>query len=168
MHFIPVSNKIEVQTGKNWLTIQGPKGKLIKWKSPETFLYKKNDKLYFLNSTKKVIFYELLKNIRGLKSGFSIKLRLVGIGFKVLIEESQISLKLGWSHSVIYKLPHGISVIQPKSRLPIFIIQGIEYDKVTQVAAEIRKFKKPEPYKGKGFSYENEQIRRKEGKKNAI
>lgn len=168
MLFIPISNKIDVQTGKNWLTIQGPKGKLIKWKSPETFLYKKNEKLYFLNKSKKIIFYELLKNIRGLKSGFSIKLRLVGIGFKVFIEEDKISLRLGWSHSVTYKLPSNISILQPKTRLPIFIIQGIEYDKVTQVAAEIRRFKKPEPYKGKGFSYENEIIHRKEGKKNAI
>lgn len=170
MFFIQVYNKIDVQIGENWLTIKGPKGSLTKWKSPSTLLFKKNSKIYLLNNNKASdkVFYKILETMQGLKSGYTLRLRLVGIGYKVLIEKNVLTLRLGFSHTVTYQLPENISVIQPKPKLPLFILQGLEYDKLTQVAAEIRGLKKPEPYKGKGFSYENEIIRRKEGKKNAI
>lgn len=170
MFFIQIFNKIDIQIGENWLTIKGPKGSLTKWKSPDTLILKKNNKLYLLdkknNSNK--IFYQILEIMQGLKSGYTLRLRLVGIGYKILIEENLLTLRLGFSHAVTYKLPPNISIIQPKPKIPLFILQGLEYDKLTQIASEIRGLKKPEPYKGKGFSYENEIIRRKEGKKNSI
>lgn len=170
MFFINILNKVDIQIGKNWLTIQGPKGKLIKWKSPETFLWKKNNKIYLLNQdkTKAKIFYQIINNMRGLKSGYTLRLRLVGIGYKIQIEEDHLKLRLGFSHSVIYKLPKNISFTQPKTKILMFVIHGLEYDKVTQVAADIRSLKKPEPYKGKGFLYEHEKIQLKEGKKSTV
>ena len=83
-----------------------------------------------------------------------------------ILENNMIELKLGFSHTIFYKLPKNISIIQPKERVSIYILNGPEYNKLTQTFAKLRELKKPEPYKGKGIRYFNEIIKLKEGKKN--
>ena len=105
----------------------------------------------------------LLNNmVVGVSEGFDKHLEIVGVGFKAESKGKELVLSLGFSHPINYKLPEGITVEVPD---PTKIrVMGIEKDKVGQVAAEIRAFRPPEPYKGKGVKYANEVIRRKVGK----
>jgi len=105
----------------------------------------------------------LLSNmVVGVSEGFDKNLEIVGVGFKAESKGEELVLTLGFSHPINYKLPEGITVEVPE---PTKIrVMGIEKDKVGQVAAEIRAFRPPEPYKGKGVKYADEVIRRKVGK----
>jgi large subunit ribosomal protein L6 len=105
----------------------------------------------------------LVKNmISGVSEGFSKKLELVGIGFRAEIKQNKLFLTLGFSHPIIFIPPEGIKIDLPSDTS--ILISGIDKQLVGQVAAKIRSFKKPEPYKGKGIKYEGEYIRRKAGK----
>lgn len=97
----------------------------------------------------------------GVTKGFEKKLEVNGVGFRVNGGGKQIEMSLGFSHSVTYKAPEGIDLIVNKMEITV---SGIDKQMVGQVAAEIRAFKKPEPYKGKGIKYADEQILRKAGK----
>ena len=102
-------------------------------------------------------------SIIGVSEGFSKKLEINGVGYRAQMKGNNIQLSLGFSHDVNYETPDGIKIETP-SQTEI-IISGIDKQKVGQVAAEIRAFRPPEPYKGKGVKYEDEYIFRKEGKK---
>ena len=105
----------------------------------------------------------LLANmVQGVTKGFEKKLNLVGVGYRAKAEGNTLKLELGFSHDVNYALPEGVKAETPTQTE--IIIKGVDKQKVGQVAAEIRAFKKPEPYKGKGIMYEGEQILRKAGK----
>lgn len=100
--------------------------------------------------------------VLGATNGFSRKLEITGVGYRAAMDGKSLKLQLGYSHDVFYAVPEGISIVCPK---PTEItITGIEKDKVGQVAAEIRAFRGPEPYKGKGIRFQGEFIQRKEGK----
>lgn len=99
----------------------------------------------------------------GVKDGYEKRLEINGVGYRAAMQGSNIQLSLGFSHEVVYKVPEGISVAVPKPTE--IIVTGIDKQKVGQVAAEIRKYRPPEPYKGKGVKYADETIFRKEGKK---
>ncbi len=101
--------------------------------------------------------------IDGVSNGFSRKLELVGVGYRAQMKGSSLSLALGYSHDIDYPVPDGIKIEAPKPTE--VVISGISKQRVCQVAAEIRDFRPPEPYKGKGIKYEDEYIFRKEGKK---
>jgi large subunit ribosomal protein L6 len=103
--------------------------------------------------------------VTGVSSGFERKLELVGIGYRAKAQGQKINLTLGFSHPVNYDVPEGITVETP-SQTEI-LIKGIDLQRVGQVAAELRKFRPPEPYKGKGIRYSDERIRLKEAKKQA-
>jgi large subunit ribosomal protein L6 len=101
--------------------------------------------------------------VRGTTNGFTRTLEITGVGYRAAMDGKSLKLQLGYSHDVMYPVPEGISIAVPK---PTEItISGIQKDKVGQVAAEIRGFRGPEPYKGKGIRYQGEYIQRKEGKK---
>jgi large subunit ribosomal protein L6 len=101
--------------------------------------------------------------VTGVTKGFETKLEITGVGFRAALQGKNLQIALGFSHDVIYPIPEGITIAVPK---PTEInITGIDKQRVGQVAAEIRDFRKPEPYKGKGIRYANEFIFRKEGKK---
>lgn len=106
----------------------------------------------------------LVENLmKGTTNGFTRTLEITGVGYRAAIDGKSLKLQLGYSHDVLYPVPEGISIAVPK---PTEItISGIEKNKVGQVAAEIRGFRGPEPYKGKGIRYQGEFIQRKEGKK---
>ncbi len=101
--------------------------------------------------------------VEGVDQGFTINLEISGVGYKAAMQGDDLVMQLGFSHEVRYKIPQGIHV---KCEKPTAIsVHGADRQLVGQVAAEIRGYKKPEPYKGKGIMYENEKIVRKEGKK---
>jgi large subunit ribosomal protein L6 len=101
--------------------------------------------------------------IAGVTKGFEERLEISGVGYRAAVQGKNLQLALGYSHDVIYPIPEGISIATPR---PVeIVIAGSDRQKVGQVAAEIRKFRPPEPYKGKGVKYAAERIFRKEGKK---
>ncbi|HEX3506038.1 MAG TPA: 50S ribosomal protein L6 [Xanthobacteraceae bacterium] len=101
--------------------------------------------------------------IAGVTKGFEQKLEINGVGYRAAVQGKNLQLALGYSHDVVYPIPEGITIVTPK---PVeILISGSDRQKVGQVAAEIREFRPPEPYKGKGIKYSDERIFRKEGKK---
>ncbi len=106
----------------------------------------------------------LLNNmVHGVSQGFERKLELVGVGYRAQAQGKQLNLTLGFSHPVEYAIPEGITIETP-SQTEI-LVKGIDKQKVGQVAADIRAYRPPEPYKGKGVKYSDEHIVRKEAKK---
>lgn len=101
--------------------------------------------------------------IAGVTEGFTKKLEMTGVGYRASVQGHNVQLQLGYSHDIIFPIPHGIQVVCPKPTE--IVVTGIDKQKVGQVAAEIRRFRPPEPYKGKGIRYAGEFILRKEGKK---
>jgi len=101
--------------------------------------------------------------IIGVTEGFQKKLTIVGVGYRAQAEGAKLNLSLGFSHPVVYKVPGGVSVETPTQTE--VLIKGADKQKVGQVAAEIRGFRPPEPYKGKGIRYSEEHVRRKQAKK---
>jgi len=168
---IEIPNDVKANLDQNEIKISGPKGELSAPifegaeieisdntisinKSPSNPDFVKN---WGLQRT--LIF----NSIMGVSEGFSKKLEINGVGYRAQMKGSNIQLSLGFSHDVNYETPEGIKIETP-SQTEI-IISGIDKQKVGQVAAEIRSFRPPEPYKGKGVKYEDEYIFRKEGKK---
>jgi large subunit ribosomal protein L6 len=114
------------------------------------------------NRAKHGLMRALLNNmVVGVSTGFSKKLEINGVGFRVALQGTDLKMNLGFSHDVIYKLPQGVTATVEQNKITI---TGIDKQQVGQVAAEIRALKKPEPYKGKGIKYEGERIIRKSGK----
>lgn len=101
--------------------------------------------------------------IAGVTEGFSKRLEITGVGYRAAVQGANLQLQLGYSHDIAYPIPQGIQIACPKPTE--IVVTGIDKQKVGQVAAEIRQFRPPEPYKGKGIKYTGEFILRKEGKK---
>ena len=101
--------------------------------------------------------------LNGVKDGFEKKLEISGVGYRAAMQGKNLQLSLGFSHEVVYQTPDGITISTPKPTE--IVVNGIDKQQVGQVAAEIREYRGPEPYKGKGIKYANEKIFRKEGKK---
>jgi large subunit ribosomal protein L6 len=101
--------------------------------------------------------------VTGVTKGFEDKLEITGVGYRASVQGKNLQIALGYSHDVIYPIPEGIAIATPKPTE--IVITGMDKQKVGQVAAEIRGFRPPEPYKGKGVKYAGEYIFRKEGKK---
>jgi large subunit ribosomal protein L6 len=101
--------------------------------------------------------------IAGVTKGFERRLEIAGVGYRAAVQGKNLQIALGYSHDIVYPIPEGITIAAPKPTE--IVVTGIDRQKVGQVAAEIRDFRKPEPYKGKGIKYAGEYIFRKEGKK---
>jgi large subunit ribosomal protein L6 len=101
--------------------------------------------------------------VTGVTKGFERKLEITGVGYRAALQGKNLQISLGYSHEVLYPVPDGITIAAPKPTE--IVVTGIDKQKVGQVAAEIRAFRPPEPYKGKGVKYAGEYIFRKEGKK---
>ena len=153
------------------VSVKGPKGELsiVLDKDVEAAMTDNGIKMTARSTTKQAqalwgLSRSLVANlVDGVSDGFEKKLEIQGVGYRAQVQGKKLTLQLGLSHDVKYDIPDGIEVKCP-SQTEI-IITGIEKQKVGQVAAEIRHFKPPEPYKGKGIRYENEYVFRKEGKK---
>ncbi|HSQ42104.1 MAG TPA: 50S ribosomal protein L6 [Fibrobacteraceae bacterium] len=168
---IEIPKGVKVSINGKTVNVEGPKGKLshtvheildIK-KEGETIVITRPDDLKFtraIHGTTRALVANLCK---GVGEGYKKTLEIVGVGYRVEQQGKDLNLVLGYSHPVIYKAPEGIS-LKADGQLKI-IIEGVDKQKVGQAAAEIRKFRRPEPYKGKGIRYEGESVRRKQGKK---
>ncbi len=169
---IPVPNGVTVTVNPdNTVIVKGPKGELSAKISPRikveiadqiTVTRQSEDKedrsLHGLSRT-------LIANMcEGVTNGFSKKLEIIGVGYRAQVQGNKVTLNLGHSHPIDYALPEGITIEQDKDKKNILTISGIDKQKVGQVAAEIRSFRKPEPYKGKGVRYIDEYVAMKAGK----
>ncbi len=168
---IPVPKNVTATVDGQKVTVKGPKGQLsltlvddveVKMEEGAILVSPRTD-------TKRArsmwgMSRSLVDNLmKGTTNGFARTLEITGVGYRAAMDGKSLKLQLGYSHDVLYPVPEGISIAVPK---PTEItISGIEKDKVGQVAAEIRGFRGPEPYKGKGIRYQGEFIQRKEGKK---
>jgi large subunit ribosomal protein L6 len=167
---IPAGTKVSAHEGV--ITIAGPKGTLVRAFREEVTITIGDDKVTLLPKEEGGFAYALwgtyashIKNmIAGVNTPYVKKLILEGVGFKSEVKNGNLDLALGFSHPVSVPVPEGLTVTAEKNNITI---TGIDKEKVGQFAAMIRAMKKPEPYKGKGFHYEGEVIRRKQGKKTA-
>ncbi|MBR0552203.1 50S ribosomal protein L6 [Stakelama marina] len=153
------------------ISVKGPKGALTMPKDP-LVTYEMTDRgiqVQPINDTKRARSFwgmqrTLLQNlVTGVTEGFSKKLEINGVGYRAQAQGRKLRLQLGFSHDVDIDVPEGIEVKTPDNTT--VEISGIDKQKVGQLAAEIRRWRKPEPYKGKGIKYAGEYIFRKEGKK---
>ena len=106
---------------------------------------------------------QIVNILDGVTKGFERKLEITGVGYRAAMQGKNLQLALGFSHDVVYQTPEGITIATPKPTE--IVVTGIDKQQVGQVAAEIREYRGPEPYKGKGVRYAGEKIVRKEGKK---
>ena len=106
---------------------------------------------------------QIVNILTGVKDGFEKRLEITGVGYRAALQGKNLQLALGFSHDVVYQTPEGITITVPKPTE--IVVAGIDKQQVGQVAAEIREYRGPEPYKGKGVRYAGERIVRKEGKK---
>ena len=162
---------VEARIETNSVTIKGSKGELTSPLFAGITVEQEGNKLNVLctdlGSKKTKSFYGLVRallasNVTGVTKGFEKKLELRGVGYRAQSQGKSLNLSLGFSHPVVYALPDGVDAAVVKS---IITVSGIDKQKVGQVAAEIRAFRPPEPYKGKGVRYIDETVRMKEGKK---
>lgn len=161
---------VEVKLNGQELSIKGVKGTLALNLHPQVEVVQEDGVLKFaarpgsINMAMAGTTRALVNNmVVGVTQGFERKLQLVGVGYKAQAKGQVLSLALGYSHPIDYQLPEGVSAETP-SQTDI-VIKGIDKQLVGQVAAEIRDFRRPEPYKGKGVRYSDEVVRRKEAKK---
>ena len=168
---VPVPSGVEVSLNGNAVAVKGPKGELNAILS-ELVSVEQNDDGVLVSPVNKSqearsfwgLSRSLVSNlVVGVSDGFVKKLELVGVGYRAQVQGQKLKLSLGFSHDVDYDIPEGIKVECP-SQTEI-TVSGIDKQKVGQVGAEIRSYRTPEPYKGKGVRYEGEYIFRKEGKK---
>lgn len=168
---VVVPQGVEVSLNGQNIAAKGPKGELVVTLSELVSVVQGDDGLTLspVDKTQDALSFwglsrSLVENIvTGVSEGFSRKLELQGVGYRAQMQGSNLKLSLGFSHDVDFPVPEGISVDCP-SQTEI-IVSGIDKQKVGQVAAEIRSYRPPEPYKGKGVRYEGEYVFRKEGKK---
>ena len=168
---ITIPSDVTITLDGNKLTVKGPKGeltrefnKLINIEVKESVLTCKraNEDLF----TKSIhgTTNALIKNmIEGVSKGFVKELEAVGVGYRFAVSGNKITVSAGYSNPVIVEVPAGLTVESPSNTE--LKISGIDNQKVSEFAANVRKIRKPEPYKGKGIRYKGEVIRRKEGKK---
>jgi large subunit ribosomal protein L6 len=167
---IPSGVTITVDSGV--ISVTGPKGTLSRVKLPEVDVKIEGDTLTVnrkseekLAKSQHGLMRSLINNmVVGVTEGFSKKLEVNGVGFKVALAGNDLNMSLGFSHPVKYHIPDGVSAQVEQNNITI---SGIDKQQVGQVAAEIRSLKKPEPYKGKGIRYSDEFIIRKSGKTGA-
>lgn len=166
---IKVPSGVTITVDPDFVTVAGPKGTLkqftmpgitVKQEGEEVLVTRKNDEAE--QRAKHGLMRSLVNNmVVGVSQGFSKKLEINGVGYRVALQGADLKFNLGFSHDVIYKMPQGVTATIEQNTITV---AGIDKQQVGQVAAEIRKLKKPEPYKGKGIKYADERILRKSGK----
>jgi large subunit ribosomal protein L6 len=170
---IALPSKVEVKIEKSTVTVKGPKGQLTETFSPDMTI-KMEDGMIVIDRPTDLSHHKalhgltraLLSNmVQGVSEGFRKTLRIEGVGYQASLEGKNLQLKLGHSHDVVVEPPENITFDVPKeTRGTVIHIDGIDKQVVGQVAANVRGWRPPEPYKGKGVRYEGELIRRKAGK----
>ena len=167
---INVPAGVEIKMTDDLIVIKGPKGELKERLVPNVII-NKNENVITVSvkdpEDKKQrslwgLYRRLIGNmVIGVTDGFSKQLEINGVGYKASATPKVLTLNLGYSHPIEYQIPAGVEIKVEKN---VITVSGFDKQLIGQIAAEIRKFRKPEPYKGKGIKYSTEVIRRKEGK----
>jgi large subunit ribosomal protein L6 len=166
---IKIPSGVTVTTGKDAVTVSGPKGNLSQFSMPGVNISQSGDELVVTRANderqtraKHGLMRSLINNmVTGVSDGFSKKLEIHGVGYRVAQSGGDLRFNLGFSHDVVYKVPADLQVNVEQNTITV---SGANKQRVGQVAAEIRALKKPEPYKGKGIRYAQERVLRKSGK----
>ena len=170
---IPIPDKVTVEVSDHTVTVKGPKGTLSLTAHPAVAVQVKDQQVVCARSADEKFFKalhgltrSLIANmVLGVTSGFEKRLELVGVGYRAAMQGPSLTLTLGYSHPIVYPVPSGIRIeVKDQTQLTI---SGIDKQLVGAVAAKVRSFRPPEPYKGKGVKYAAERIRRKAGKTGA-
>lgn len=168
---IPVPKGVDVNLGGGLIAVKGPLGALSRQADPRVAVEKDGDNLVCkvleesqgataMSGTMRALVANM---VTGVTKGFERRLSLVGVGYRAQAQGDKLNLTLGFSHPVVHQMPKGVKVATP-SQTEI-VITGIDKQQVGQVAAEVRAYRPPEPYKGKGVRYSDEVVTLKETKK---
>ncbi len=166
---IAIPSGVNVSINEGVITVNGSKGELSQPILNGVNISQENDSISVtrinddaINRANHGLMRSLINNmVEGVSNGFSKKLEINGVGYRVTQQGTDLKLSLGFSHEITFKLPQGISALVEQNTITI---SGMDKQQVGQVASDIRELRKPEPYKGKGIKYENEYIIRKSGK----
>jgi len=166
---IEIPSGVTITFDDEFITVNGPKGSLRQFTMPgvnvkvednQAIVSRVNDEA--INRARHGLMRSLINNmVVGVSNGFSKKLEINGVGYRVQAQGTDLKFNLGFSHDVTYRIPQGVQAQVDQNTITV---SGIDKQQVGQVAAEIRALKKPEPYKGKGIKYADERIIRKSGK----
>lgn len=166
---VAIPSGVEVNVADGVVRVKGPKGELSQALHETVDLAQdegnlnfsaKNDEAWAMAGTMRALVNNM---VTGVSSGFEKKLTIIGVGYRAAVKGKDLDLTLGFSHPVAYPIPEGITIECP-SQTEI-VVKGADKQKVGQVAAEIRRYRPPEPYKGKGVRYADEYVAMKEAKK---
>lgn len=168
---IEIPTGVDVKITGSHVKIKGPKGEMeftfspsieLSFKDSEIIVTRPSDtrEMRSLHGTTRSLIQNM---VTGVTDGFQKELQLVGVGYRATMQGNNLVLNVGYSHSVEVEPPQGVSFVVGDRAQQVFI-SGIDKQKVGQIAADIRKVRPPEPYKGKGIRYKDEYIRRKAGK----
>jgi len=168
---VVIAKEVEVAIDNQSISIKGPKGKMTQVINHLVQISKKDNVLEFAPKSKDPNAWAqagtaraLVNNmVQGVTKGFDVTLELVGVGYRAQAQGKNLVLSLGYSHQIDHKLPEGVTVETPSNTT--VILKGIDKQLLGQVASDIRAYRPPEPYKGKGVKYLGENIARKEAKK---
>ena len=168
---VTVPDKVQVSVDKDGLTVKGPLGTLKQPVDRQVVVKLEGNQVTFAaadeskaaNAMSGTLRATVANMVHGVKDGFQKKLTLVGVGYRAQAQGTKLNLSLGFSHPIVYSLPEGVKAETPTQTE--ILIKGVDRQKVGQVAAEVRAYKPPEPYKGKGVRYADEKVVIKETKK---
>jgi len=168
---VPVPDKVQVTVDKGEVTVKGPLGTLKQAIGRQVVVKLEGNQITFAaaddsqaaNAMSGTLRATVANMVHGVKDGFQKKLNLVGVGYRAQAQGAKLNLSLGFSHPIVHALPDGIKAETPTQTE--IVIKGVDRQRVGQVAAEVRAYKPPEPYKGKGVRYSDEKVVIKETKK---
>ncbi len=170
---LPSGVEVKVSQG-NLVTVKGPKGELIQQIDPDLTVKIEEGELTVTRPTNQKrhramhgLYRSLIGNmVEGVSMGYKKELELVGVGYRASNTGNLLELSLGYSHQILFYVPDDIKVetVTEKGKNPLVVLSGADKQLIGQIAAKIRSFRKPEPYKGKGIRFKGEEIRRKAGK----
>ena len=166
---VKVPPKVEVALAGGEISVKGPLGSLTRRFGSEVTIEKSGDTLTFkaanaeANAMHGTVRALVAGMVKGVTEGYEKRLALVGVGYRAQAAGDKLNLSLGFSHPVVHKMPKGVKVETPQQTE--IVIKGADKQQVGQVAAEIRAYRPPEPYKGKGVRYADEHVTLKETKK---
>jgi large subunit ribosomal protein L6 len=166
---IAVPSGVTITVDDDFVTVTGSKGTLQQFTMPGITVKQEGAEILVSRATdeaehraKHGLMRALIANmVTGVTTGFSRKLEINGVGYRAAMEGSKLKMQLGFSHDIFYTAPQGVQIAVEANTI---VVTGVSKQQVGQAAAEIRSFKKPEPYKGKGIKYDDERIIRKSGK----
>lgn len=169
---VKITSGVTVELNGNTLIVKGSKGELKKDLHPnmkievieDQIIVTRPDELKFNKSLHGLTRTLISNMIEGVTKGYEKKLEIIGVGYRAQPNKNKISLTLGFSHPVEYTAPAGIEFKMDEEAKNVIVVSGIDKEMVGEVAAKIRSYRKPEPYKGKGIRYVGEHIIRKAGK----